>query len=81
MYDDGDSVDMDREVKHEEEEKEIEEIQDDRILIEEDEMVEVEGLPKMEKGEVDQMLAVVMQGLEEAEEEDEEDGDAGSTLR
>jgi len=78
MYDDGNSMDMDREQQHaaEEEEQEVEEIQDDRILIEEDEIVEVEGLPKMVKGEVDQMLAVVMQGLEEAEEEDEEDGGA-----
>jgi len=76
MYDDGDSADMDGDHQHEEEEQEVEEIQDDRILIEEDEIVEVEGLPKMEKGEVDQMLAVVMQGLEEAEEDDEEDGGA-----
>jgi len=77
MYDDGESADMSQEQQHEGEEPEAAAIQDDRILIEEDEMIQVEGLPRMGKGEVDQMLAMAMQGLEEAEEEGEEDGDAG----
>jgi len=77
MYDDGDSADVGQEQQHEEEEQEVEQIQDDRILIEEEEIVDIEGLPKIEKGEVDRMLAVAMQGLEEAEEEGEEGGIAG----
>lgn len=77
MYDDGEAADIGQEQHHEEAEQQFEDITDDRILIDDEEAEEVEGLPKMEVGEVDQMLAMVMQGLDEAEEEDDEERNDG----
>jgi len=83
MYDDGEAADIGQEQHHEgeEEEQQLEDITDERILIDDDEAEEVEGLPTMEAGEVDQMLAMVMQGLDEAEEEDDEERNDGGGER